>query len=194
MLRFNDGDWIEVLDDSRELKGQPGVLRRIALVGGVTDATRTIALEQPLLAGEFPVDAQGKPIGGFHTRVRRWDQAGIVKRADGTTYVDLNAPGNPGSIVIPVDATQLLLESGILVSFSVAAADGEFHTGDWWAFAARAADASLEVLAAAPPRASHHHFAKLAVVTPPDGVDDCRVFWPPQGLAGVTSDKSTQEK
>jgi hypothetical protein len=181
LLRFSDGDWVELLDDRHQLRGEPGVLRRIAIGNGVDDGTRTITLAAPLLAADFPVDGLGAPTGGWHLRLRRWDQQGPVLRADGTTYANMDAPGASGEIIIPADATQLLLENGVLVSFSVAAAGGEFHSGDWWAFAARAADASLETLDEAPPRGVHHHHAKLAVVTGAAEADDCRVFWPPSG-------------
>ena len=178
VLRFNDGDWIEILDDQRELNGQPGVLRRIAIVGGVNDSTRTITLAEPLLAGDFPVNADDEPTG-THTRIKRWDQAHVVKRADGTTYTDLDAGGATGEIEIPADGTQLLLESGILVTFGVSVANGRFRTGDYWVFAARTNDASVEILDAAPPRGIHHHYAKLAVITADDEADDCREDWPP---------------
>lgn len=51
---------------------------------------------------------------------------------------------------------------------------------DYWTFAARTADASVTELDAAPPEGIHHHYCRLAVVTFPDTVLDCRVFWPPQ--------------
>ena len=58
-------------------------------------------------------------------------------------------------------------------------APGDFHSGDYWVFAARTADASVEQLTAAPPRGIHHHFCRLAVVTFPSTVIDCRTLWPP---------------
>src|SRR5690606_12658219 len=42
VLRFNDGDWVEVTDDFRELSGQPGELRRIRVAGGVDERARTL--------------------------------------------------------------------------------------------------------------------------------------------------------
>src|SRR5207248_3623899 len=54
-----------------------------------------------------------------------------------------------------------------------------FHTRDYWVFAARTADASVEVLQQAPPRAIRHHYARLAIISFPATVDDCRVLWPP---------------
>jgi len=180
VLRFNDGDWIEITNDERELAGELGIVRRIAIVGGVSDSTRTITLDTALAAGDFPVNADDEPVG-THTRLKKWNQAGIVKRADGTTYTDLDAGGSTGLITIPADATQLLLENGILVSFGIAAGVGieEFRRGDYWVFAARTNDASVEILTAAPPRGIHHHYSKLAVVTSATEADDCREIWPP---------------
>jgi hypothetical protein len=73
-----------------------------------------------------------------------------------------------------------MLEKGIWGSFAVADAAGEFKTGDYWTMAARVADASVEKLAAAPPRGIHRHYCRLAIITFPNTVADCRVFWPPR--------------
>src|SRR5262249_44404426 len=76
---------------------------------------------------------------------------------------------------------KVVLEDGIQVTFSSVAASGQFRSGDYWVFAARTADASVEELVAAPPRGIHHHYCRLAVVTFPSGVpDDCRTLWPPE--------------
>ena len=177
VLRFKDGDWIEVLDDWLELAGAPGELHRIVLGGGVDDATRTITLDTPVTAGRFNEDPSR------HTRIRRWDQGGQVLRTDTATptpYVDLGAAGATGAIIVPEDATAMIgLESGIAVSFAVSASGGVFKPGDWWVFAARSADASVELLDHAPPRGIHHHCARLGLFTPGSQPTDCRQFWPP---------------
>ena len=178
LLRFSDGDWVEITDDWRELAGLPGEVRRIKLGGGVDDATRTIVLDQALTAGLFPVDALNNTQPARHTRIQRWDQKGKVLRADGTVFIDLDAAGADGLIPVPPAGTPLVLEQGVLVQFSVAAG-GAFKRLDYWTFAARTADASVEVLDHAPPRGIHHHYAKLAIVTFPDAETDCRTLWPP---------------
>ena len=38
-----------------------------------------------------------------------------------------------------------------------------FRAGDYWVFAARTADASVELLDRAPPRGIHHHYARLGI-------------------------------
>jgi len=184
LLRFSDGDWVEITDDVRELHGLPGEMRRIKLGGGVDDATRTIVLDKALLPADiFPTGEQDKTDPARHTRIRRWDQSGRVLRADGSLYHDLDAPGSNGLIPVPSAGTALFLENGIQVQFDLDpnVIDGSFHVGDHWTFAARAIDASIEELHKAPPHGTHHHYARLAVVTlPSNKVSDCRVLWPPE--------------
>jgi len=169
VLGFADGDWIEITDDTRELNGLAGEMRKIKVGGGIEAATRTITIEPPLLSGQFPMgDADPKR----HIRVRRWDQKGKVLDKDGKVFADLDAAG--GTILVPTGGTKILLENGVLASFDVAAPGTEFHVGDYWTFAARTSDASIELLDKAPPRGIHHHYLKLAVFTPPSGIEDCR--------------------
>ncbi|MDB5970559.1 MAG: hypothetical protein JWQ90_3009 [Hydrocarboniphaga sp.] len=183
VLRFSDGDWIEIVDDWLELNNLPGELHRVAVGGGVDDATRTITLEKPVSAGLFPVDAQGRPAAERHTRIRRWDQKSQVLRTDTaqpSLYFDLGSAASSGAIPVPADGTvTLALESGIVVSFDLFSAGGAFKSGDWWVFAARSTDASVELLDHAPPRGIHHHYAKLGLYTPGSQPTDCRQFWPP---------------
>ena len=58
-----------------------------------------------------------------------------------------------------------------------------FRAGDYWVFAARTSDASVELLEDAPPRGVHYHYARLALWEA--GADaeptDCRHPWPPSG-------------
>ena len=174
--RFSPGDWVEITDDWREFSGAPGEIRRVATV---VDASRTITLDAPLTAGLFPVNGQNLTDPDRHTRIKRWDQTGIVKDSAGNTYVDLDAAGGTGLIDVPDAGTSLILENGVEVTFTTAPDGGEFRSGDYWVFAARTADASVEQLEEAPPRGVHHHYCRLAVFTLPDLVIDCRTFWPP---------------
>ncbi|MDF3308896.1 DUF6519 domain-containing protein [Rhodococcus sp. T2V] len=179
VLRFNDGDWIEVTDDWLELHNQPGELRRIKLAGGVDDVGRTIELESPVTAALFPVDAQNATDPGRHTLIRRWDQGGQVRNEDGTAYADLDAAGSTGDIVVPPASSPVFLEYGVLVDFDLDPVGGEFRPGDYWVVAARAVDASIDELDRAAPLGIHHHYARLAMVTFPDDETDCRMLWPP---------------
>lgn len=182
VLRFNVGDWIEVLDDWLEFARQPGINPQppgvIAQIKNVDDATQTITLTSPLSGGVFPTDAQGNTDPERHTRIRRWDQSGQVRDTNGNLLVDLDAPGSNGVIPVPAAGTSIILEDGVQITFDTPAG-GKYHIADAWTFAARTADASVETLQQAPPRAIHHHFCRLAVVTFPSTIDNCPDLWPP---------------
>jgi hypothetical protein len=169
VLRFRPGDWVEVIDDVLELAGQPGHMRKVALVD---DVNQTLTLAAALPAGVFDT---ANP-ASRRTRGRRWDQRGQVLDAPNNVVDDVDTRG--GVILVPASGS-VVLEDGVQVTFSVAAAGGTFRTGDYWACAARTVDASIEVLQAAPPRGIHHHYCRLALVTFPGSVTDCRTLWPP---------------
>jgi hypothetical protein len=176
VLRISTGDWVEILDDHYELGRRPGVMRQVV----VADAERTISF-----TGAIPADLQpasAADAAARHLRARRWDQAGIVKDGTGAQLVDLDT-STTGTITVPAAATtQVVLEAGIVASFSVAAGgSGLFHPGDYWISAARTADTSIEKLVAAPPLGVHHHYARLGTVTFPGTQSDCRRLWPPLG-------------
>ena len=161
VARISIGDWVEVTDDWRELNGLPGELRKVS---GVDDGDETITLGSALPTGAFdPLDASR------HTRVTRWDQKGVAVDAAG------------GVVQVPAAAgTAIVLEDGVQISFDADPAGGNLHAGDYWVFAARTADASVEELVEEPPRGILHHFCRLAVVTFPSGTpSDCRTLWPP---------------
>jgi hypothetical protein len=152
VLRFHQNEWVELLDDTHELDGHPGLMGQVLR----TDPTEnTVTLAAPL-AGAIDL--------GRNPRLRRWDEQ------DG-----VNANG-----VIPIPALPsafISLEDGVEVELALSDPAGELKTGDWWVFAARAATASIEELQAAPPRGIRHHYARLAVITG-NGVTDCRVIFP----------------
>lgn len=169
VARIQVNDWIEVTDDHRELYGQPGEMRKVLLVDEVN---RTVTLTAALPAGMFDV---ANP-ASRHTRVRRWDQKGLVFDALNNVVADVDASGG----VIPIPSSgAMILEDGVQVEFSLADPVGSYHTGDYWLVAARTVDASIDILTAAPPKGIHHHFCRLAVVTLPQTVIDCRTLWPP---------------
>lgn len=180
VLRVSSNDWVEILDDHYELNREPGVLRKVT----VDDAERTITFLPAIPADLRPANADDA--AQRHLRVRRWDQAGVVKDGNGNQIVDLDASGSSGLITVPASAsTQVQLEHGVVVSFSLAAGgSGVLHSGDHWIFAARTADASVEELDAAPPLGIHHHYARLGFVTFPGSQTDCRRQWPPLGEGG----------
>ena len=168
VLRFSTGDWVEVTDDWHELSGLPGVMRK---VGPVDDVALTLTLTTALPAGQFdPTDATR------HTRVKRWDQKGIVRDASQNAVDDVDA--NSGVIKVPAGGTTLIVEDGIQVTLSLDPAGGTFRTGDYWVFAARTVDASVDELVEAPPRGIHHHYCRLAILEFGQEPEDCRTIWP----------------
>lgn len=184
VLGFHPGDWVEVTDDWRELHGLPGELRRVRAPDGVDDAARTLRLETPLSAGLFPTGPEARTHPERNTRVKRWDHRGIVRDQAGAELQDLDSAASNGEITVPAGATSVLLEHGIVATFSLAPAGGEFRSGDHWVFCARTGEGDIEELNAAPPRGIHHHYAKLGFISLPSTFEDCRVFWPPPATQG----------
>jgi hypothetical protein len=180
-LRFSVGDWIEITDDWLEFAQQPGIMRQIA---DVDDATQIITLTEALPSGIFATDAQGNTGSERHTRITRWDQNGKVTDTNGNLLVNLDGSGSNGLIPVPAFGTSVVLEDGVQITFATST-DGIYRVGDFWCFAARTADASVEKLVEAAPRGIHHHYCRLAMVTFPDVSTDCRYLWPPPfGEAG----------
>jgi hypothetical protein len=174
-LRFSVGDWVGITDDWREFAQLPGLMCQIK---DVVDETLTITLTNPLPAGMFPTDAQGNTDPSRHTRIKLWNQSGKVTDTNGNLLVDLDAPGSGGVIPVPASGTSIVLEDGVQVTFDTPAT-GIYRVQDFWCFAARTADASVEKLLQAPPKGIHHHFCRLAILTFPNPPSDCRHLWPP---------------
>jgi uncharacterized protein DUF6519/parallel beta helix pectate lyase-like protein len=180
VLRFSHDDWIEVTDDARELRGDPGVMAKVV---GIDEATRTLTINPAIPAAAFDLTKSAER----HLRVRRWDQRDTFP-----------PPLANGVITVPAVAGQAVdLEAGIEVSFTLDGGVGELHTGDYWVFAARVVDASIEILDHQPPRGIIHHYAALAAwadVTSGDEPDDCRPLWPDeQGCCCCTFEVGTAE-
>jgi hypothetical protein len=187
VLRFNDGDWVEITDDWSELTRDPaaprGEMRQIT----IDERTRRISFTGDLPDKMLPPAPAIFPDSAFpkttNLRVRRWDQKGRVFRTNpGGNPVqvqNLDAAGSKGAINVPAAGVRLLLESGVTVSFDSTGTKG-FNAGDYWVFAARTADASVEKLNREPPRGIHHHYTRLGIWDVDAGtVSDCRHPWPP---------------
>jgi hypothetical protein len=172
VLRFTPGSWVEVSDDFHELAGLPGELHQIV---AVDDVKLTITLKSALNAAQYNIANPTQR----NTRVVLWDEVGTVRDINNAIVVDVDQNGG----LIPVKQnTTIVLEDGIQVTFSLDPAitsNPQFHAGDHWIFAARAVDASVEILTKAAPRGIHHHYCRLAVVSFPGTPTDCRTFWPP---------------
>ena len=182
VLRFNTGDWVEIVDDWRELSGAGGdPTQRLGEMRKITvdDAKQTISFNPALPADLIPTGADDNTLEKRHLRVIRWDQSGVVLDADDNIIVDLDAAGSAGVIPVPVAGVWVVLENGVQVQFSRDPSGGDFRCNDYWTVAARTIDASVEQLTEAPPRGIHRHYARLALVTFPDDETDCREHWPP---------------
>gem|GEM_PF-629639 len=179
------GQWVEILDDSTELWGKPGI---IALIEDVDPASRIITLNTDISGN----DTNGIPMA--HPKVRRWDM---------TTVLDKNK--NPLKDLkdgIPVTSGEIELESGIFVSFDF---DGkEYRTGDYWLIPART-ESTLNPSgniqwpedtskphnsAMLRPQGIMHHYCSLALLDKKAGtwdlLGDCRPLFPAvTDLAGL---------
>ncbi|MCU7820354.1 right-handed parallel beta-helix repeat-containing protein [Kitasatospora sp. DSM 101779] len=175
VLGLRENDWVEILDDHRELDEQPGEMRRITTVHD--DGTVSFT---PALPGDLP--ATTDEALRRNLRIRRWDQAGRIRSGTGAVLGDLDAPGSTGVVTVPTGGVAVVLEHGITVTLD--APDGALRSGDHWIFTARTATATVEELDQAPPLGVHHHYARLAVVSFPSTADDCRTLWPTDGNCG----------
>ncbi|MFG2328079.1 DUF6519 domain-containing protein [Streptomyces sp. NPDC048604] len=175
VLGLRENDWVEILDDQQELDERPGHMRRITEVHG--DGTITIS---PPLPAELTATTEEELRRNLV--IRRWDNTGTIRSADGTVLEDLDADESAGVIKVQAGGVAVVLEHGVTVTLD--APGGVFRSGDHWIFTARTATATVEKLDAAPPLGVHHHYARLAVVTFPDEAHDCRTLWPADGHCG----------
>ena len=157
VLRFQVGDWVEVLDDHTEFRQISGHTARVT---AIDEANRILTIS-PAIPGVFAFDATNP---ARHTRVRRWDQ-----------QIGVDANG-----LLDVVAGPIQLEDGVQITFT----GSNFKVGDFWVFAARTADGSVEILTEAPPRGILHHSCRLGFLTWGAGASpgtflDCRIPWPP---------------
>lgn len=176
VMRFNPGDWVEILDDRTEMAGMPGLMRRIL---SVDDAARTVTLVEPVPAAVLALDGGGPALDqDVHPRIRKWDQAGTVRDSNGAIVANLDAAGSDGLIPIPAPGTWVRLGAGVEIRLARDPVAGRFQHGDHWMFAARTAGRTVEALSDAPPAGIHHHFTRLAIVeqtaSGPVVVEDCR--------------------
>jgi hypothetical protein len=157
VLRFNQNDWVELLDDGREFGGVPGIMAQVLQ----TDPTHnTVTLTSAVPANA--IDMTRNP------RLRRWDQTGVT---GGVVPI----PTAPGTAIDLDDGVQVILD---LAAATTTMPTPQFNTGDHWVFAARAASASVETLTAVPPFGVRHHYARLGVAHGGVVTNDCRVVFP----------------
>ena len=164
VLGFGPGQYVEVVDDPRELRGEAGILVKLANAEGqVLTLDTTDPNAATVLIADFPDKIAGQP---NNPKVRRWD----------------------GTLANPATAGWFELEDGVQIKFEA----GEYHVGDYWLIPARTATGDVEWPRddASPPnpipqpRAGiDHHYCKLAILnrsaTGFTVVQDCRELFPP---------------
>lgn len=108
MLGLHELDWVEVIDDRKELSGEPGTIAQI------------VKIDPEQLVITLSAGATGFDIND-HPKLRRWDTRPEQTSAEFAISVP---SGNDGFIP---------LEGGVEVKFQL----GTFRTGDYWLIPAR---------------------------------------------------------
>ena len=145
--RFEKPQQIELLDDDVEFAMRDSGRRRQARAGSpnVNHATGEIIVDQNF--------SPSRSSPAAHPRIRRWD----TDEGRRPGRVAGRERGRPSC-----SRTGSASRSGD----GKPAHDGDtLHAGDYWVFAARTADGSIETVDNEPPRGILHHFAPLAIVT-----------------------------
>jgi hypothetical protein len=171
VLGFTAGDWIELTDDTRELRSSPGVMARLVKVDGNVFTIDPATIQDPDDPNATNVDRTRFP---RNPKIRRWESEG----AQSVTV----PPANQGWI---------MLEDGVEIKFQT----GTFRSGDYWLIPARTALADVLWPVESPggkplfqpPHGIEHHYCKLALViwTGEDKDfhaeldEDCRQFFDP---------------
>jgi hypothetical protein len=159
---FAAGNWVELSDDTRELRGEPGVLVKLVKVeGGMLSVDPTTTTGIPAWSEQLR-----------NPKVRRWDQ---VQTED----IVLNDEG-----AVPVkESVWIDLEDRIQIQFAAGTNNQaiEYRAGDYWLIPARVAtgtiewpvhelaDGTVEPVAMSP-HGTEHHYAPLCTISWPGGV------------------------
>jgi hypothetical protein len=98
LMRFAENDWVEILDDPRELNRLPGELRKIS----VDEAASTISFTPALPADMIPSGTGEDTLANRHLRVILWNgvdqpvSASPVELEHGVTVAFGGSAGRPG--------------------------------------------------------------------------------------------------
>jgi hypothetical protein len=169
---FACGQWIELSDDGRELRGKPGKLVKVSKLDG--DVVTIDPGSEQVDRTKFSNTAVA----------RRWDQ-----------HETEETKLHKGAIPV-VEGEWFTLEDGVQIFFEPAAGGGpanHYRTGDYWMIPARVATGKVEwpqekdskgktVAAAVAPHGVTHHHAPLGILShSPAGLvfDDCRCRFDP---------------
>ena len=150
---LREGDLIEIADDASELGPARGHLTRLK-----TDPDPdqlTVVLEEPL-PSSFVLPGSGvtsPPSSPPATSAGQSDRHLVLRRWDGF--------GNAGAVYDDALTPDMNLGDGVRIQFG----GSDLRSGDYWHFAARSADGSIEALTNAPPAGIQRHRCPLAVVS-----------------------------
>jgi len=162
VLAISAGCWVEFIDDTHELLGQPGTLVPVIRTEG---NVITVDLDPAMRIGH----ALDKALFPSNPRVRRWDGTGEIKPV---------AIGNVNA------GWEEVAQDGIELKF----APGSYRIGDYWLIPARTATAAIEwpqensKPAFLAPAGVLRAFARLALLEFAGGAwtpkSDCRPLFP----------------
>jgi hypothetical protein len=187
---LEQGDWVEVIDDTIVLAGGPGVLAQVNEV--FRDDLRVTLSAPSSPPPRLPTYTSAE--AGLHPLLRRWDHRGDPAFGGALRIAESADP--PGA-----EQGWLDLEDGVQIWF---AAGGHYLTGDYWLIPARVVTGDIEwpyqndatgatvrdadgnaVPAARQAAGVHHSFAPLWLITPAgEGAmtgHDCRCLISPCG-------------
>ena len=159
---FAAGQWVELMDDELELRGEPGAMVRVVKAEG----------DRVTIDPETASDGVNWSGDLKNPKVRRWDHG-----ASRTTKL------SSGAVLIE-ESKWLDLEDGIKIQFEQG---GTYHTGDYWLIPARTATGDVEWPLSEdgdpeplPPHGVEHHYVPLWLISVANGEvtadpdNDCR--------------------
>src|SRR5262249_21087296 len=162
--KFSPGAWVELSDDTQDLRGEPGMLVKLSSVDGNRLTVDPSTIFAPDAAPGSAPGSLPSPTGLSHPKVRRWDQTenDDITLARGAIPI-VEATG--------ADLHWFDLEDGLRVRFQLGP-DGQlqYRTGDYWLIPARVATGDIEwprtgnIANFLRPRGIEHHFAPVGGV------------------------------
>jgi hypothetical protein len=159
---FKIGDWVELTDEGRELRGQPGVMVQLTNVEG-----RRLSFAP--LANFHPDDFTPYP------KVRRWDQTpNSTLCFEAGVIVPRNVPAKS-------ESEWITLEHGLQIKLVSRDDKTAFRTGDFWLVPARTETRDIDWPGkeALPPFGPDHYYAPLHLVDAQGKETPLRKFFEP---------------
>ena len=148
----------------------PGEMRKVT----VDDSNQTLTFTPRCRPRNFPTSR------GPCSKSSARDSLGSIGHRAPARWLELVNLDLTTDGLIPLTAADpsFVLEHGIQVTLNTVAG-GTAHSGDYWCFAARTADADIERLDQAPPLAFIIIFANSLSSEPDGTINDCRTMFPP---------------